>query len=54
MLRGKTREQAEALYEGRKAFYSRADLVVETAGFNPDQVAVHVASALSARLRQAV
>ncbi len=54
MLRGKTREQAEALYEGRKAFYSRADLVVETAGLNPDQVAARVAAALSARLRQAV
>ena len=54
MLHGKTREQAETLYEARKAFYSRADLVVETAGLNPDQVAAHVAAALSARLRQAV
>ena len=54
MLDGKTREQAEALYEGRKPFYAQADLVVETAGLNPDQVAAHVAAALSARLRQAV
>jgi shikimate kinase len=54
MLHGKTREQAEALYEGRKPFYAQADLVVETAGLNPDQVAAHVAAALSARLRQAV
>ena len=54
MLHGKTRAQAETLYEGRKLFYSRADLVVETAGLNPDQVAAHVVAALSARLRQAV
>jgi shikimate kinase len=54
MLHGKTREQAEALYEARKVFYAQADLVVETAGLNPDQVAAHVAAALSARLRQAV
>lgn len=54
MLHGKTREQAEMLYEGRKVFYARADLVVETGGLNPDQVAAHVAAALSARLRQAV
>jgi shikimate kinase len=54
MLHGKTREQAETLYEARKAYYSQADLAVETAGLNPDQVAAHVAAALSARLRQAV
>ena len=54
MLHDKTREQAEALYEGRRRFYSQADLSVETCGFNPDQVAARVAAALSARQRQAV
>lgn len=54
MLHGRTREQAEALYEGRKAFYSRADLAVDTSGLNTDQVAARVAAALSARPRQAV
>jgi shikimate kinase len=54
MLRGKSREQAEALYEGRRPFYSQADLSVETTGLNPDQVAARVVAALSARQRQAV
>ncbi len=54
MLQGKTREQIEALYEGRRPFYSRADLSVETTGLNPDQVAARVAAALAARQRQAV
>jgi shikimate kinase len=54
MLHGRTREQAEALYEGRRRFYSQADLTVDTAGLNPDQVAARVAAALSARQRQAV
>jgi shikimate kinase len=54
MLHGKTRDETEALYEARKRFYSQADLVVETAGLNTDQVAVHVTAALSARPRQAV
>ena len=54
MLHDKTREQAEALYEGRRRFYSQADLSVETCGFNPDQVAARVAAALFARQRQAV
>ena len=54
MLHGKTREQAEVLYEGRRRFYSQADLSVETTGLNPDQVAARVAAALSARPRQAV
>jgi len=54
MLRGKTPEQAEALYEWRKPFYFKADLSVDTTGLNPDQVAARVAAALSARQRQAV
>jgi shikimate kinase len=54
MLHGRTREQAEALYETRKSFYSRADLAVDTTPLNPDQVAARVAAALAERQRQAV
>ncbi len=54
MLHGKTRDEAEALYEARQRFYSQADLIVETAGLNTDQVAAHVTAALAARPRQAV
>jgi shikimate kinase len=54
MLSGKTREQAEALYEARKPFYANADLTVDTTGLNPDQVAARVAAALAERQRQAV
>jgi shikimate kinase len=54
MLAGKTRRQAEALYEARKPFYAKADLVVETTGLNPDQVAARVVAALAERERQAV
>lgn len=54
MLRGRTREQAQALYEARKAFYAKADLAVDTTGLNPDQVAARVAAALAERRRQAV
>ena len=46
MLRGKTREEAAALYESRKAFYGRADVVVDTTALNPDQVAAEVVKAL--------
>jgi shikimate kinase len=51
MLSGKTREQAQALYETRKAFYGKADLTVDTTALNPDQVAARVASALVERLQ---
>lgn len=54
MLDGKTPGQIEALYEGRKAFYAKADLSVDTTALNPDQVAARVAAALSARQREAV
>ena len=50
MLSGKTREQAEALYEARKPFYAKADLAVDTTGLNPDQVAARVAAVLAERL----
>ncbi len=51
MLSGKTREQAEALYEARKPFYAKADLAVDTTTLNPDQVAVEVMKELRIRTR---
>lgn len=54
MLHGRTREQAAALYEDRKRFYTRADLSVDTSGLTPDQVAGRVAAELAGRARQAV
>jgi shikimate kinase len=54
MLSGKSREQAEALYVGRKPFYAKADLAVDTTDLNPDQVAARVAAALAERQRQTV
>ena len=50
MLSGRTREQAEALYEARRPFYAKADLAVDTTGLNPDQVAARAAAALAERL----
>ena len=50
MLSGKTREQAEALYEARRPFYAKADLAVDTTALNPDQVAARVAAVLAERL----
>jgi len=54
MLRGKTREQVEALYETRKPYYARADLTVSTEGRTTDQVAAQVAAALAERAKQVV
>ncbi len=54
MLHGRTREQAEAVYESRKPFYAMADVTVDTTTLNPDQVAAKVAAALAERRRQAV
>ena len=51
MLSGKTREQAEALYEARRLFYAKAHLTVDTTGLNPDQVAAEVLKALRGRAR---
>ena len=51
MLSGKTREQADALYEARKPFYAKADLKVDTTGLNPDQVAAEVLKALHGWVR---
>jgi shikimate kinase len=51
MLQGKTREQAEALYETRKPYYAKADIVVDTTALNPDQVALEVLKALRDRTR---
>src|SRR5215468_3018310 len=46
MLHGRTRAEAEALYEARKPFYAKADVTVDTTTLNPDQVAAQVAAAL--------
>jgi shikimate kinase len=54
MLHGRTREQAEALYESRKPFYAKADVTVDTTTLSPDQVATRVAAELAERRRQAV
>jgi shikimate kinase len=54
MLHGRTREQAEALYESRKPFYAKADVTVDTTTLSPDQVAAQVAAELAERRRQAV
>jgi shikimate kinase len=51
MLRGKTRDEVEALYKSREPFYARADLSVDTTGLNPDQVATEVVKALQTRAR---
>ena len=54
MLRGKSREQVEALYESRKPYYAQADVTVNTDGLTTDQVAARVAAALATRPQQAV
>jgi shikimate kinase len=54
MLQGRTRAEAEALYEARKPFYAKADLTVDTTALTPDQVAARVVAALAERQRQAV
>jgi shikimate kinase len=54
MLHGRTRAEAEALYEARKPFYAKADLAVDTTTLTPDQIAARVAAAIAERQRQAV
>jgi shikimate kinase len=51
MLAGKSREEAEALYRSREAFYRQADLTVDTAGIGVDQVAARVLRLLRSRTR---
>jgi shikimate kinase len=51
MLAGKSREEAEALYRSREAFYRQADLTVDTGGIGVDQVAARVLRLLRSRTR---
>ena len=51
MLAGKSREEVEALYRSREAFYRQADLTVDTAGIGVDQVAARVLRLLRSRTR---
>jgi shikimate kinase len=46
MLAKRSREEAEALYRARIAFYSQADLTVDTTALGPDQVAARVIAGL--------
>ena len=51
MLAGRSREEAEALYRSREAFYRQADLTVNTTGVGVDQVAAQVLQVLRSRAR---
>jgi shikimate kinase len=53
MLAGRSREEAEALYRARTAFYSRADITVDTTTLGPDEVAARVVAAVRSRERGA-
>ncbi|HXA95508.1 MAG TPA: shikimate kinase [Candidatus Dormibacteraeota bacterium] len=46
MLAGRSRDDVEALFRAREAFYREADLSVDTTGIGPDQVAAQVLLAL--------
>jgi len=50
MLAGRSRDEVEALYRAREPYYRQADLVVDTIGIGPDQVAQEVLRALRERL----
>jgi len=49
MLATRSREEAEALYGARTAFYSQADLTVDTTALGPDQVVARVIAGLRSR-----
>ena len=51
MLATRSREEAEALYGARTAFYSQADLTVDTTALGPDQVVARVIAELRSRER---
>ena len=53
MLAGKRRDEVEALYRSREPFYRQADVIVDTVGMGPDQVAARVVHVLRSRERQA-
>ena len=51
MLASRSREEADALYRARIAFYSRADLIVDTTVLGPDQVVARVIAELRSHER---
>jgi len=51
MLASRSRDEAEALYAARTAFYAKADLTVDTTELGPDQVAGRVMALLRSRER---
>ena len=51
MLASRSREEAEALYRARIAFYSQADLTVDTTALGPDQVAARAIALLRSHER---
>jgi shikimate kinase len=51
MLAGRTREEVRALHASREPFYRQADVIVDTAGLGPDQVAARVLAVLRDRAR---
>jgi shikimate kinase len=46
MLEGRPQAAIEALYQQREPYYQQADIVVDTTGLGPDQVAMEVIRAL--------
>jgi shikimate kinase len=48
MLAGRSREEAEALYQSRVPFYAQADFAVDTTAAGPDQVAAEILRILPA------
>ena len=53
MLAGRSREEADAIYRSRTAFYGQADITVDTTSLGPDQVAARVVAVLRSRDRSA-
>jgi shikimate kinase len=53
MLAGRTREDAQALYQSRVPFYAQADFAVDTTARGPDQVVAEILATLRARDRTA-
>jgi len=53
MLAGRTRDEVAALHRSREPFYRQADLVVNTGGIGPGEVAARVLRALRSREQRA-
>jgi len=49
MLAGRDRDEVEALYRAREAYYREADLTIDTTGISPDQVVAKLLLALRDR-----